>query len=491
MMVERVNDGVEDGTDGRFRFTRTGSLSGSLMVNYTVGGTATSGTDYTALGGAVTFAANAATADVTVNAPRDGVDDPDETVTVTVMSGTGYSVGSPSSAEFIIIDADLLPAAFDGWVTTSVNEPVVVGVLDLATDLNGDPLTLIGVTQGADGSVINVSGTVTYTPDTGFVGEDSFTYTVEDQFGNESTGTITVRVTAPIAPPTSVWTAVNTAVTIGVLDMAFDPDGDELEVAAVTQGTNGSVVVNLDGTVTYTPNTSFEGTDTFTYTIEDEDENPATGTLTVTVGAAAADVVVGIVDTLDDITNDITDYTSTTAEAIATAFAAVAEDIADYDDEVSSFISVTDIRGHGANLDIKDFLKQEIAVYREVQNRQANLKAIRDSLHELLLANKARIEALAQQLKTLQAAPNPDRIQIALVEAAALKLFDLHDAGVALIGKVELLEAKVYDEMRATYKATAQGLGFSPNAAQLFLGPEPPFRLPLGAPLGTYIPRIP
>src|SRR6476620_9936111 len=54
--------GAKEGTiDGVFRFTRTEDLSSALTANYSVGGTATSGTDYTALAGTVTFAANSAT----------------------------------------------------------------------------------------------------------------------------------------------------------------------------------------------------------------------------------------------------------------------------------------------------------------------------------------------------------------------------------------------------------------------------------------------
>jgi VCBS repeat-containing protein len=263
--VAKIADAAEGGTAGTLRFTRTGSTTAALTVSYAVSGTAT--------------------ADVTVAALHDGVTDDDETVSVTVTSGIGYSVGSPASDSVTLIDTDILPVAFDGWVTTSVNEDADVEVLDLATSLYGDTLTVTGVTDGDHGTVvINLDGTVTYTPDTDFVGDDAFTYTVEDPFGNEATGTVSVTVTAPVAPPTSVWTATNSTVIVGVLDLAFDPDGDTLTTTAVTQGAHGSVVINLDGTVTYTPNTSFTGDDSFTYTVEDPDGNEATHTITVTVG---------------------------------------------------------------------------------------------------------------------------------------------------------------------------------------------------------------
>ncbi|WP_299157100.1 cadherin-like domain-containing protein, partial [uncultured Christiangramia sp.] len=64
-----------------------------------------------------------------------------------------------------------------------------------------------------------------------------------------------------------------------------DPDGDELTVTEVTQPGNGSAVINTDGTVTYSPNENFNGTDTFEYTISDGNGGTDTATVTVTIGA--------------------------------------------------------------------------------------------------------------------------------------------------------------------------------------------------------------
>ena len=76
-----------------------------LLPNFSVSGTATSGTDFTSIGTTVTFAANSATADKDVAAlPDNAVEDP-ETVIATVTCGTGYSVGRPASAT-VTITAD-------------------------------------------------------------------------------------------------------------------------------------------------------------------------------------------------------------------------------------------------------------------------------------------------------------------------------------------------------------------------------------------------
>lgn len=107
--VTKVVDATEGGGAGIFRLTRLGDLSSGLTVNVSVGGTATSGTDYTAIGSTVAFAANSATADVTVTAGSDLIYDPDETVTLAASSGTGYTV-SGSGATVTV--KDNIPSTF-------------------------------------------------------------------------------------------------------------------------------------------------------------------------------------------------------------------------------------------------------------------------------------------------------------------------------------------------------------------------------------------
>ncbi len=108
---------------------------------------------------------------------------------------------------------------------------------------------------------------------------------------DEYAGVITVEpppVEAANRPPvayddtaTTVW---QQPVRITVLANDSDPDDDNpLTVTATTSPSRGSVIVNADGTVTYTPSTGFFGTDTFTYTISDGRGGTATATVTVTV----------------------------------------------------------------------------------------------------------------------------------------------------------------------------------------------------------------
>jgi serine protease len=107
----------------------------------------------------------------------------------------------------------------------------------------------------------------------------------------------------PVANNDSATTVEETAVAINVLANDSDPDNDPLTIIGVTQGGAGSVVINANQTVTYTPNLNFQGVDSFTYTISDGNGNEDTATVSVSVSQvndapiAVDDVAVGKVNT--------------------------------------------------------------------------------------------------------------------------------------------------------------------------------------------------
>jgi hypothetical protein len=103
---------TEDGTANLiYTFSRTGSTTSSLTVNYTVGGTAMLGTDYTGIASTpatktVSFAAGSATVTVTVDPTVDSMIEPDETVSLTLAAGTGYSIGTTAAVVGTILNDD-------------------------------------------------------------------------------------------------------------------------------------------------------------------------------------------------------------------------------------------------------------------------------------------------------------------------------------------------------------------------------------------------
>ncbi|MFM6673031.1 MAG: Calx-beta domain-containing protein, partial [Dolichospermum sp.] len=119
---------TEDGTPNLiYTFTRTGVTTNALTVNYTVGGTATISTDYTGIATAgttktVTFAAGSSTATVTVNPTADTTVESDETVILTLASGTGYTIGTTNAVTGTITNDDTLPSITLAVSPTSVTE---------------------------------------------------------------------------------------------------------------------------------------------------------------------------------------------------------------------------------------------------------------------------------------------------------------------------------------------------------------------------------
>jgi Ca2+-binding RTX toxin-like protein len=98
---------TEDGTANLvYTFTRTGLITNPLNVNYTIGGTATNGTDYATITNSVIFAANSATATVTVNPTADTTIENNETVALTLATGTGYTIGTTTAVTGTITNDD-------------------------------------------------------------------------------------------------------------------------------------------------------------------------------------------------------------------------------------------------------------------------------------------------------------------------------------------------------------------------------------------------
>ena len=109
-IVANDANAAEAGLDpGVFTVTRTGLTTSSLTVNYSVGGTATNGTDYQTLAGSVVIGSGQSAATITVTPIDDTSVEGNETVMVTLSVNAAYTVGTPSSATITITDDDTPP----------------------------------------------------------------------------------------------------------------------------------------------------------------------------------------------------------------------------------------------------------------------------------------------------------------------------------------------------------------------------------------------
>jgi VCBS repeat-containing protein len=163
---------------------------------------------------------------------------------------------------------------------------------------------LIGLPQNGT-AVLNTDGTYTYTPNTDFIGTDVFSYKMCDS-GSPTlcdTSTVTIEVLPlstsknekPVAVNDATQTPINEAVKIFVRANDSDPDGDPLSIpTAVTNPLNGSVIYNLDSTITYFPNANFVGIDTFRYKICDNKTPDKCDTALVTIEVLAPSALLNL-----------------------------------------------------------------------------------------------------------------------------------------------------------------------------------------------------
>ena len=197
------------------------------------------------------------------------------------------------------------PTAVNDTATVDADSSATtISVLGNDSDKDGDTITVSTATNPLHGtaSVLADGSGVTYTPEAGYTGSDSFNYKVSD---GTTTSTATVNIT--VSAGNNIPTATNDTLEvtedsknneIDVLGNDTDADGDALSVVSVTQGEHGSVQLT-GGNVFYTPDANYSGSDNFTYTVKDGNGGLTSGKVAVTV-SAVNDAPTATNDTLDD-----------------------------------------------------------------------------------------------------------------------------------------------------------------------------------------------
>jgi hypothetical protein len=290
------------------------ALQAPLSVSATppslnIGGTATLSATGGSTGATVTYAA-VGTAGLTCTISGNTLKATGSAGTCSVTgtrAGNGNYEPVSSAPLAVKVMANVAPVAVNDSLTLLVTgtTPVTLaapGVLANDTDTNRDALKVAGttprtITLASSGGRVTLqqNGSFTYTPPSAsFSGVRTFTYQATDGKLTSNTATVTLSIARrPSANADSTATAVNTAKVISVLanDKATAPA--TLNPASIVIGTppaNGIAQPNANGTVTYTPQTGFAGSNSFTYTVRDSlgsTSNP--GTVTVHVPQARND----------------------------------------------------------------------------------------------------------------------------------------------------------------------------------------------------------
>jgi VCBS repeat-containing protein len=209
-----------------------------------------------------------------------------ERFTVTISDGNGGTV--EQLVMISVIGVNDVPVARDDIASTTTNTAVTIDVLANDADIDAGTLVVTAFTQGTRGAVsTGAGGTLVYTPLPGFFGTDSFTYELSDGQGGLDTATVQLVVqevgAAPVLEDDVAQTPWGVPVRIDVLANDSDPDQDVLQLAGFTQGANGSVSQNDDGTLSYAPAQGFAGQDSFSYSVDDGFGHLQTATVVVEV----------------------------------------------------------------------------------------------------------------------------------------------------------------------------------------------------------------
>jgi VCBS repeat-containing protein len=186
------------------------------------------------------------------------------------------------------------PVAADDTVEVSEDTPVVlIDVLANDTDVDNDRLVVLGVTQGAHGSVtISTNNQLTYTANKNFYGADSFDYTVSDGKG----GTDTARVELTIKPVNDAPIISSKPVTTSrVWDSyryqvkAKDPDTSEPLIYSLTDKPEGMTIDPNSGVIEWRPNSEQVGEHKVVVKVEDANQVPASTTQAFTIKVTSLD----------------------------------------------------------------------------------------------------------------------------------------------------------------------------------------------------------
>ena len=186
------------------------------------------------------------------------------------------------------------PPVVENTFETAIEDTSLSSLMSATDPDDGDVLTFTIQTYPANGSVVLDdihNGDYTYTPDTDFNGEDSFTFEVSDgELTSETAGTVFINVTAVNDDPVAVDDTPDAIPNnsgpnvIDVLANDRDIDSAAIFVVAVVDAENGTVEVAADGGyVTYSPDDNFVGNDSFQYEIADDSGATSTATVFVTV----------------------------------------------------------------------------------------------------------------------------------------------------------------------------------------------------------------
>jgi large repetitive protein len=185
-------------------------------------------------------------------------------------------------------------------VTAGADNNLLVNDSDVEDDsLTVNTTPVVNTTNGS--LVLDESGGFVYTPNSHFFGVDSFTYQVVDSDGAATNGVVAITISSVNDSPVAVddnfsliedeMLDIGTNASNNLLANDSDIEGDTLSVdtTPISSPSNGSLVLNTDGSFIYTPNTDYFGNDQFTYQLTDSLGATSSATASITISSVNDD----------------------------------------------------------------------------------------------------------------------------------------------------------------------------------------------------------
>lgn len=200
--------------------------------------------------------------------------------------------GRESARAAVVVNVDDVnesPMAVDDLDVAGFEDTVIIiDALGNDSDPEGDPISIVGVSDPELGTASTDGSVITYVPDPDQSGRDTFEYTISDGKSADVTGVVGVQVLQlddpPYAKDDGLRVDEDTPGTVDITALIGDVDGDELTWIVDTRSAEGGTVVDRDGVITYTPPRDFYGDDSFTYVVSDgTPTSDATATINVSV----------------------------------------------------------------------------------------------------------------------------------------------------------------------------------------------------------------
>jgi len=356
----------------------------------------------------------------------------------TYVANNGTHTSNEATVTLTVNPINDTPIASDDSYTTLEDSALIIttpGVLENDSDVDGDIITSVLDTTSSNGVlVLNSDGSFTYTPNTNFVGSDSFTYHTNDGLLDSNIATVDISISsendAPVAQDDQTETQQNVPIRIDVLENDSDVEDDSLNIILTIDPSQTKGTVELENSkVLFTPLTDFVGETSFSYVVSDGDKTSNSAQVTVTVteeptNDTVIDQILAQIQSLFDKVLNLEDKVTLLQEensALAmriTTLEAIIEDIPtnDDDDDIEKIlvchkgkktisISENGLSGHLKHGDSVGECSDndEISSKKQIENQ---IKALKTDfkVQEKALKNdfKAQEKDLKKQLKDLK-----------------------------------------------------------------------------------------